>query len=1086
MVIYDVQRGTEERIPTSPAPAGEFGSTATARSGPINQDTLPDIFDASNFSQMNKVGNPDYYPRRTGVQLFLTFIDGTDTTLAICSGTLINPWYVLTAGHCVYDDDRGGWADAVGVAPARNGPSFPYGVTQAVSYMSWPGWIDDGDWDHDVALIRLENPVGALTGWRNVGYNSGCNWFTGGDWERYSYPGAGAYTGRFMYRDQGDYNGCETYGNEVWFDRPGVGGTSGAGAVRNGAVYTVRSNTYPDPFTWLDGWDTRLTGVKFSGIVDAIANFTPDATDFMAFDAKIDPPQAPVGGTLSGMDFVLFNNAEVGYNGPVAMDVYISLDAEITSSDVLLGTHMISWDVGASASERITIPDYGISGTLPVGEYYVGAIVTTPDADGSNNATPGFPLALVCQALSVPVPVSPAQGAICEPTGLSFDWTSIPLATGYRIQIGSDCGLGSVFQSSWSGYAISGLDLGTTYHWRVRGDLPCGGSGAWSNCFHFTTMVPAPTAPILQYPEDGDGCEDSTPRLFWSTPPFTSEFQLQFGTSCGTGVLITVLENGFSLEQVSPETTYTWRVRMLDDCNQWSDWSSCRSFTTGPAQLAPPNLVSPVDGSDCVALTPTLFWSSVPGADFYQLRVFEVIGDSHFILSLDDTTALHYTLPQLNPGQEYNWVVAAVDTCGNRSSDGARFSFVTGFGAPPAPIELEPGTATACTDSTANLEWLPVAAAEMYEVRWGLACPISSPLYLSTTTTGTGIRVSLPDTTVYWTVRAKYTCSGWGDWADCVSFAVSSADPVLSQRLMSTTHEMGEWSNQEQVSLDWYAETTAGCLTITGFSLVMDQSPATLPDTIPELTAGPGPYHTAISIFPEGDDQYAHVRVLAKEEPADSAVHYGPIRIDLTPPAVTLHSPDGGEVLVEGSSVDVNWSAADALSGLAAFQIDMSADGGASYLTIAEADSSDTTWSWTVPSAPGSQIQLRVVATDVAGNSFGDESDAVFSIVTTTGVGDGPTHDTLFLGPSRPNPFHDRTRFHFSVPEGHTGSARLEIFDALGRRIRTLATNVSAAGVYNVAWDGRDEGGRTVAAGVYFGVLRSGSATSIQRLLRLN
>jgi immune inhibitor A len=51
------------------------------------------------------------------------------------------------------------------------------------------------------------------------------------------------------------------------------------------------------------------------------------------------------------------------------------------------------------------------------------------------------------------------------------------------------------------------------------------------------------------------------------------------------------------------------------------------------------------------------------------------------------------------------------------------------------------------------------------------------------------------------------------------------------------------------------------------------------------------------------------------------------------------------------------------------------------------------------------------------------------------------------------------------------GRARLEVFDVRGRRVRALGDVEARAGVTTMSWDGRDEGARRVAAGVYFALL---------------
>ncbi len=68
---------------------------------------------------------------------------------------------------------------------------------------------------------------------------------------------------------------------------------------------------------------------------------------------------------------------------------------------------------------------------------------------------------------------------------------------------------------------------------------------------------------------------------------------------------------------------------------------------------------------------------------------------------------------------------------------------------------------------------------------------------------------------------------------------------------------------------------------------------------------------------------------------------------------------------------------------------------------------------------------------------------------------------------AQPNPFQRETRI-FLRPGGGPAE-EVSIFDIRGRRVRLLAGGEAAdAGVVALRWDGRDEGGRPVAPGVYF------------------
>jgi hypothetical protein len=80
-----------------------------------------------------------------------------------------------------------------------------------------------------------------------------------------------------------------------------------------------------------------------------------------------------------------------------------------------------------------------------------------------------------------------------------------------------------------------------------------------------------------------------------------------------------------------------------------------------------------------------------------------------------------------------------------------------------------------------------------------------------------------------------------------------------------------------------------------------------------------------------------------------------------------------------------------------------------------------------------------------------------------------------------PNPFNPQTNIRFAIPT--TSRVEIELFDILGRRVRTLANEMMDAGNYAVTWNGTDDLGLSVASGVYFYRLRAGSFTQTRKLL---
>ena len=94
-------------------------------------------------------------------------------------------------------------------------------------------------------------------------------------------------------------------------------------------------------------------------------------------------------------------------------------------------------------------------------------------------------------------------------------------------------------------------------------------------------------------------------------------------------------------------------------------------------------------------------------------------------------------------------------------------------------------------------------------------------------------------------------------------------------------------------------------------------------------------------------------------------------------------------------------------------------------------------------------------------------------------VADGPPG----LAPNVPNPFNPNTVIPYRLDTD--GSVRLEIYNLLGQRIRTLVDEVQAAGSYRVSWDARDGRGGAVAAGVYLVRLHYPGGVQTRRVLHL-
>ena len=85
-----------------------------------------------------------------------------------------------------------------------------------------------------------------------------------------------------------------------------------------------------------------------------------------------------------------------------------------------------------------------------------------------------------------------------------------------------------------------------------------------------------------------------------------------------------------------------------------------------------------------------------------------------------------------------------------------------------------------------------------------------------------------------------------------------------------------------------------------------------------------------------------------------------------------------------------------------------------------------------------------------------------------------------------PNPFNpDRvgTRIGYALSE--QSHVVVEIFNALGRKIRTLANADQDAGWYSVNWDGRDDRDVPASSGLYFYAVRAGGSSATRSMVLL-
>tara|TARA_Y100001935_G_scaffold251458_1_gene253415 strand:- start:33912 stop:39212 length:5301 start_codon:yes stop_codon:yes gene_type:complete len=80
-----------------------------------------------------------------------------------------------------------------------------------------------------------------------------------------------------------------------------------------------------------------------------------------------------------------------------------------------------------------------------------------------------------------------------------------------------------------------------------------------------------------------------------------------------------------------------------------------------------------------------------------------------------------------------------------------------------------------------------------------------------------------------------------------------------------------------------------------------------------------------------------------------------------------------------------------------------------------------------------------------------------------------------------PNPFNPSTTIGFEVPDNNT-MVRLEIYNILGQRVKTLVNDVHSIGRYSVRWDGTNDAGMQVSTGIYLYRIQAGDIVQSKKL----
>lgn len=140
----------------------------------------------------------------------------------------------------------------------------------------------------------------------------------------------------------------------------------------------------------------------------------------------------------------------------------------------------------------------------------------------------------------------------------------------------------------------------------------------------------------------------------------------------------------------------------------------------------------------------------------------------------------------------------------------------------------------------------------------------------------------------------------------------------------------------------------------------------------------------------------------------------------------------------------------------------------------------------------GDSIFFYYTYNDIANTPHRDPAASLYSFVYSTLQVSLNTKYTppveipneYFLYQNYPNPFNGITRIKYSLPEN--SKVRIQIFNMLGEKVRTLISGMKLAGVYeDLTWDGIDDKGMFVSSGAYICIMYAKDFAIVKKMVYL-
>lgn len=428
---------------------------------------------------------------------------------------------------------------------------------------------------------------------------------------------------------------------------------------------------------------------------------------------------------------------------------------------------------------------------------------------------------------------SPTFSSANEPLKINLEWSFVINATNYQLQVSKDEEFEDIVleeSTTETEFAISDLELGRTYYWRVLANVQ-GKETTWSDTWNYSTATAPSSAIELVYPQNDSDDEASNLTFVWNQLEGVSLYNIQIATDASFENPVineTTSDTSFEASQLDVEKNYFWRIRNASENtnvhapmdNNYNvtagnsgqlqsssiagsgvkdnnlQWSNTWSFKTSRSAKPRVKLSLPANYSANLSTDLSFRWDKIDGVSKYRVMV--STDDSFTNPEYDETVSkTHYKINGLKSGQTYFWGVQAEGS--NKWSD--TWVFKTGRkGTVPAVTLTAPDNNSSSQSRSLTFKWKKIDGVTNYRVMVATDNTFSDPEYDKTVSkTSYTIDDLEGNETYYWGVMA----SGSDQWSDTWVFKTGNSDDQSIPRARLTAPENNTNNQPTEVTFKW-------------------------------------------------------------------------------------------------------------------------------------------------------------------------------------------------------------------------------------------------------------------------------------------